>query len=123
MEDFKTRALAVIECAFGGAHHVRNLKWELLGTDFEHCEFLLLGELSTWDSDRLTALVVACHDQCIRAEVSSAMRYLRVMLHPRVRYNEAHPIMLAHPTLEDHAALLRHQIDGRELFRRMRGAV
>jgi hypothetical protein len=118
-DTFQTRATRVINVAFGGAHHVKSLKWH---TDCLHpwCEFMLHGDIATWDHDGLTALVVACHDECVRGEVVPKMRYLGVHLSDRQETSAEYPLMRAHPKLEDHVAEIRHQIDGRELGRRMR---
>lgn len=61
-------------------------------------EMLWDRELSTFDFDALTQLVVRCHDACIRLSVMPCnMRYLKLMFHPRVgregRMFDRHPTM------------------------------
>lgn len=121
---FEERAREVIQCAFGGEHHVRKLKWMLakdaiLVSSF--CEFAVPGYLSTWDYDELTKLVVAAHDQCVRAEVRPKGKDFLVILSDRERQNADHPYVNAHPTLEDHAARIREEITSEELRRRLSG--
>lgn len=62
--------------------------------DKHHIEFNLPYTLSTWDDNRLTTLVILCHDECVRLEISPNMRYLKLMFHPRQRdgrYFQRHP--------------------------------
>lgn len=65
-------------------------------TSVDRVEVLWDRDLSTFDFDALTQLVIRCHDACIRLSISPCnMRYLRLMFHPRVgregRMFERHP--------------------------------
>jgi hypothetical protein len=116
---FKRKAGVIIEKAFHGEHHVKSLKWN----DFPwcSCSFLVFGNLATWDDSKLTWLVVLCHDLCLRAEVSNGGPHMtKVTLWPRLRNSEEAPISEACPTLEDHIARIRGEIDTHELQRRMK---
>ena len=53
--------------------------------------------LASYDFNQLTRLVFLAHDLAIRVEIKPAMRYLRIVLHPRDREGS---IMTAHPTIE-----------------------
>jgi hypothetical protein len=123
---FRERALAVIQCAFGGEHHVDKLSWhngEAGSLLDSRCEFRTFGSLATWDYNELTRLVVAAHDYCVRADVRPAgRRSLGVMLSDRLRAHGDMPLMKAHPTLEDHAARIRGEIDSAEFGRRLKAA-
>jgi hypothetical protein len=118
IDSFRKRASRVIDITFGGEHHVCSLKW-IDHTLTPYCEFRVYGELASWDYDGLTRLVVAAHDECVRAAVVPKMRDLGVILSDRVRNHADSPLMLAHPTLEDHLKLIRHDIDIRGLAKRM----
>ena len=108
LPDFKTRALAVIELAFGGPHHVESLKWLHMGEPlWQHCTFLVYGDLSTFDFSGLTRLVVGAHDYCVRASVmNGGPRRLKVQLTDRHR-REGDPSTEQHPELDEHVATIR----------------
>lgn len=85
---------------FGGKHHI-----PAPGHEGEHgvreygdgwyvCYW---GGLATWDMSRLTQLVFLAHHYGVRAEVSTAGRYLRIAIHQRTRDRSS---MRGHPTLE-----------------------
>lgn len=99
---FRDRALAVIELTWGGKHHVGEITWE----DEAACRFTLPSDMATWDFDELTRLVVAAHDQCVRACVLPKMRYIGILLSDRKRFGKD-PFVQAHPTLEAHVAAIR----------------
>lgn len=92
---FEKRCEAVLNCVFHGLHHAPDIKkfpgvggrWECSTTT-----------LSTFDLDGLTRLVIAAHDQCLRASVtSSGPRLVKIMLHDRKgrdgKMSERHPTM------------------------------
>lgn len=66
--------------------------------------FTMYGGLASFDFSTLTRLAFLAHDHAIRAEVTPAMRYLRITLSPRTR--EATMIQ-GHPTLEEAVAMHR----------------
>ncbi len=91
----RERVEKVVALAFGGLHNVDRLRfYGFYATCGTHG-----GELATWDGNRLTALVVAGHDQGVRVSVSARGMRLEVMLHPR--RCRAGRIAHRHPTLED----------------------
>lgn len=62
--------------------------------------------LDTWDDDRLTRLVVVCHDLGLRLEVDAAgPKYLRLTFYQRLKREG--PISERMPTLDDHVASIR----------------
>ena len=109
LKPFRERALNVIELTWGGPHHVGEIKWENRGDhlgDEAACRFTLPGDMATWDFSELTRLVVACHDQCVRACVLPKMRYIGILLSDRKRFGKD-PYVETHPTLEAHVAAIR----------------
>ena len=65
-------------------------------------------ELSTFDFNHLTRLVVMAHDRCIRVEIVPNGKSLRICIHKRERSNDAvSDMMSTHPTLEYHIASIR----------------
>lgn len=77
-------------------------------------EIVIYGDLSTYDFDLLTKLVVLCHDNAIRFTVAPAnSSHLRLMFHKRTRAS-AH-ISERHPSLEDAARGIRERIGLNEI--------
>src|SRR5690606_26077658 len=96
------RCAWVLVRAYRGDHHVPRAH-----VRDHYIEVLAHGGLSTFDFDVLTRLTVFAHDAAVRVEIQPCMRYLRILLHPRVRTGN---IMHRHPTLEEHAAAMRGTI-------------
>lgn len=102
----KADAVAFFSRLFGGKHHIPGKRH---GEEDNVKEFgygwhvLADMDLSTWDMDRLTQAVFMAHDCHYRLEISPAMRYLRIAIHPRVPIAEAgdSPIMSGHPSLSE----------------------
>lgn len=89
--------------ASGGFHNVDG--------DFKPCGYgievnVFAGGLSTFDTDRLTRLVLLAHDRCIRIELgASSPRRVKLRLHQRhVRTGSS---MKRHPTIEEALAVHR----------------
>ncbi len=119
---FRDRAMRVIEAVWGGEHHVGNIKWEGDVGEHKHCRFSVYAPngLSTWDYDELTRLVVAVHDECLRACVLPGLRYFSVLLSEKQRTGRD-PIVDAHPTMDDHLAAIHGGLAAmRELCDRLR---
>ena len=79
------RLQAVIDFTFGGSHHVRGLKKEIcpdLHTSrggLTMWSFRVNDGMSTFDFSGLTRLVIAAHDNCVRASIyQSGPRMLKV---------------------------------------------
>lgn len=60
-------------------HHVEKIDWSGAFIEFTHRH----DALCTFDGNKLTTLVLMAHDLGIRVEIEPAMRYLRIVLHPR----------------------------------------
>jgi hypothetical protein len=109
--------MRVINGAFGGEHHVGSLKW---GIDGATCTFLAAKRLSTFDYNELTKLVVHCHDECVRGEISQGGPWnLKVRLSNRDRMS-VHPDTGAHPTIEQHVEQIRRGGSYQPLFDQLR---
>lgn len=105
LASFEERANNVLAAVFGGHHHWPKVKKFVSG--FCDCyEINYSGNLATWDSDKLTRLVISAHDQCIRAEVGpSGPGMVKIRLHPRAgRNGQMHK---RHPSIETAIAQLR----------------
>lgn len=76
-------------------HHVRNIDWSNRFVAFTHRH----DGLCTFDGNKLTTLVLMAHDLGIRVEIEPAMRYLRIVLHPR-DINTIASGWAGHPTME-----------------------
>lgn len=119
-EQFKERALRVIDVAYGGQHHVWSLKWNDGRWTSNGCTFLVGEMAATYDFAELTKLVVACHDECVRGEIrNGGPGRLRVILTPRERKSK-HPDVCAHPTLESHVEQIRRGGSYQPLFDQLR---
>lgn len=88
-------AVAFFAEVFRGKHHIPGKIKEVHG-GWTVC---MWGYLSTWDDNYLTRLVLCAHDQHIRVEVESAMRYLRISISSRKREDAESPNTEAHPTI------------------------
>ena len=96
---------------YAGIYHIQD---EVLHprAEWQHpsrIEIVTYGDLSTYDFNVLTKLVVLCHDHAIRLTIAPASnKYLRLIFHKRQR-NSPH-ISERHPTLEDAAQDIRERI-------------
>jgi len=85
-------------------HDVKKIDWSAGYIAFTH----KWHALSTFDSNALTSLVLMAHDYAIRVEVEPAMRYLRIVLHPRDIAAIAGG-WCGHPTMENALAKWRER--------------
>jgi hypothetical protein len=99
LKPFAERAEAVLSQVFGGMHHCRNVHRFFVGTEMEMWEFNTFQELSTFDSNRLTELVIAAHDQCVRVTVGpSGPKRVKIQMWPRK--GREGKLYNRHPTIE-----------------------
>lgn len=94
-QPFEWRAEQVLSRAFGGMHHVYNLHKSPREWHLNH-----YGDLSTFDFNALTLLVLGAHEYCIRLSIqSSGPRMVKICLWPRkVRLGH---FCDRHPTIEE----------------------
>ena len=91
----KSRLVSVLELVFGGRHNIP----DLCVTPFTVSTSTPSQSLATFDHDRLTRLVFACHDLAVRAEIrSSKGGQVRIVLWPRKLGTDG-PSHETHPTL------------------------
>lgn len=77
---FEDRAVQLLSRVFRGMHHVNGLK----KVSPRHWTCLTLADLSTFDFDTLTRLVLAAHQYCIRVSITQGgPRRLKIELHER----------------------------------------
>lgn len=99
---FEERAKAMLSRVYQGLHHVQSLR--VLSPSQVTC--LHYGDLSTYDWDRLTRLVLAAHEYCIRVSISQGgPRTVRITLTPRIN-RDGCPMSERHPTI--HEAIERY---------------
>lgn len=105
MTEGQKRCADLLDRLFLGCHHVPTI--------YEWGSGLCVnygGDLSTHDFDRLTRMVLLCHQYSIRGEIGwSGPGMVRLMFHPRFPMTEGMGIAECHPTLQQ----LKEQIDKR----------
>lgn len=88
----------------GGYHHLGNLR--MYGRGVEMTTF---QDYSTFDSDRLTLIVIAAHARAVRVEIEPCSPdYLRIVAHKRIDDPSAR-IHLRHPNLSDLAGMIENR--------------
>ena len=106
---FKDRAEYVLSRVFGGLHHLnaRRIKWGIHSDGgYSYVEYSTGEELSTFDGNMLTRLVIAAHDACIRTTVApSGPGMVKIQMWPRD--GRKGPISHRHPTIEQAIKTMR----------------
>lgn len=88
----REEAIAFFAVIYGGAHHIPGkLAVEGLGWKLQHW-----GQLSTYDFDLLTRLVLLAHDRCVRVSIQQGgPKRVAIVLHKRdpkgQDFSERHP--------------------------------
>jgi hypothetical protein len=99
---FEERCEELIYRVFGGTHRLRAKPIKEYGPKQDPCSrwTLKIGqrELSTYDDDLLTKLVIASHQYAVRATILTAGMHLRIILWERKRDGQL--FFEKHPTLE-----------------------
>lgn len=91
----RAKTEAVLAFAYGGLHHVPGKIREKAGGLY--FEVNIFGGLATYDFNELTRLVVACHEHCVRMEITnSGPGMIKLMFHDRKREGRMYE---RHPTL------------------------
>ncbi len=97
---FAERTERMLSRVFGGLHHITSLK----KSRFEW-SCLCYGDLSTYDWDLLTRLVLGAHEYCLRVSVcQGGPRSVKVLIHPRIN-RDGCPMSERHPSI--HQAIER----------------
>ena len=111
LSKFGEKVADVLGQAYLGIYHIDKavLSKKAVWDQEWYVEFPIYGSLSTFDDDILTRLIVLCHDQMIRFEISPCnMQYLKFMFHPRISRNGNMSERM--PLLEDHIKIIRDAI-------------
>jgi hypothetical protein len=96
----------VLSRTFRGIHHCGKIKKHCEGSEHEMWETNTYGDLSTFDFDVLTRLVIAAHDECVRASVcASGPNMVKIRVWPR--FGREGNISERHPTIEKAIATFR----------------
>lgn len=92
---FEEKIELFIDYVFGGRHHTRSVKFA------EVCYFINSHhDLTTWDQNTLTKIVVASHDLGLRVDAETdGMGGARLLIHNR---KQREGLVEGHPTLEQH---------------------
>jgi len=79
-------------------------------TNEQMIEVLLrVPELATFDGMHLTALVILCHDHCLRLSIQPRCKALRLQFHPRQGRDGR--MFERHPTIEQHIETIRGALE------------
>lgn len=110
MQTSNELVLEILSKVFSGVHNIPWTKKRLVPWgDGWSCN--IHRNLSTYDNDSLTRLVVLCHDACIRLEISpSGPGLLRLSFWQRDGRDGR--LYARHPTLEDNVKRIRGNRDG-----------
>ena len=94
LKPFPERAERIVRMVMGGEHHCEKV---VKKTSPERWEITYYGSFATFDYNQLTRLVIAAHDNCVRAEVcSGGANKIKICLWPRLRdggFAQRHPTM------------------------------
>lgn len=107
ISEFGSKVADILGQAYKGIYHAqktvlnKRTEWE----SDRWIEVVVYGELSTYDGDELTRLVLLCHEQSIRLGVcGAAPGYLRLTFSPRKNDPKA-PLWDRHPSIEQAIAV------------------
>lgn len=93
---------------YNGIYHIRHNALAKVSWDNEIYISIIVEDASfaTYDFNRLTKLVVLCHDKCMRCEIhGKGPGYIELIFHKRKCRDGQ--IYERHPTIEDHVKLIR----------------
>lgn len=110
LTDFNRRAIGLLCRAYGMGPWNIPVTWERVKWGDNRLTAFTLNcwghGWATWDSDRLTRLVIGAHDELIRVEISpKSFRYIEIAMWPRERRDGQ--MSKRHPTIEQAIASYR----------------
>ena len=101
ISEFGVKVADILGAVFRGIYHIadspafKKIDW----TETNFIDVVIYGELSTFDFNKLTELVIACHDECVRMSVrAQSAKYLALLFHPRKGREGS--MFERHPTME-----------------------
>lgn len=94
------KSLIILSYTFGGIHH---LDWKqrqkFRYTDEINTDYVLYGNMATWDSNQLTTLVVLAHELAVRVRIAPhSFKYLKITFWERTREGQNHN---RHPSMDE----------------------
>ena len=99
VSDLGKKVADILGMVWYGLYHIAPQSIKKVNWDDTYCISIALQcSLSTFDYNELTELVILCHDQTIRLNISPNMRYLRLFFHQRQRDGI---FTVRHPTIEE----------------------
>ena len=106
LESFEVRAERMLDKAYRGIYHVGGR----IKKDKHYWEFSEHQDLSTYDAELLTRLVIGAHDECLRLSVlgEGGPRRVKIRIHPRTGRDGS--FYERHPTMEQ--AILNYRTPG-----------
>lgn len=110
LSPFGRKVADILGLAYAGIYHLPTRRLEAVQWDNPTwMEVSVRGDLSTFDSNRLTVLVIACHEKAVRLEITPANpQYIRLRFHRRKREGSTAE---RHPTIEEAIANVRRYMD------------
>lgn len=98
--DFGWKVFEICDTVWDGIYHLPDKVQHKTDWANSQCIYFNLNTwLATWDTNKLTELVILCHDSCIRLEIQPRMKNLRLLFHPRK--NRDGRMSQRHPSIED----------------------
>lgn len=110
ISEFGSQVANILGYVYKGIYHIpqeslKKAHWQGNG----YVEITINESLATYDYDRLTQLVVLCHDGAVRMEISAVRAArLRLIFHKRQREGR---LFDRHPTIEDAVKAIREAFD------------
>ncbi|MBA4718948.1 MAG: hypothetical protein HRO68_07610 [Nitrosopumilus sp.] len=100
------KSLIILSYMFGGLHNFPSTQKEKFEYSKESCiRGTLFGGMSTFDSDKLTTLVILAHELAVRVDVKPcSFRYLDIFFSERQREGRFYE---RHPSIEEAVKNLR----------------
>jgi len=101
----------ILGAVFLGIYHLEQRElYKVDWTDPRCIEIGIYMELATFDASKLTGLVVACHDACVRMSIVPTCRPRHITLMFHQRKNRAGSMFERHPTIESAIAEFRKRV-------------
>lgn len=109
VSEFGLKVISILYKVYDGLHHIVYVNGMIERADWSKDVVkinLCVHELNTYDDDKLTQLVVLCHDNMIRLSIRpSAPRYLKLIFSERTCREGS--IYTRHPTIEEAIEITR----------------